>query len=227
MTYTLYVYEHCPYCVKARMIFGIKQVPFELEYILNDDAESPTRMIGQKMVPILALPDGSYMPESIDIIAHIDKLDRNPVIKNYHSTDPAITQWYQNAKKTIFSLAMPRWVHASPALPEFATQAAIAYFTEKKEAYLGSSFAECLKRSPLLIEEMNDHLQALAPFIESENGIHGHLTIDDFHLYAALHSLSIVDGLVYPPIVEAYRRRMEAQSGVPLLTRYKVMVKAA
>ncbi|VTP68106.1 Glutaredoxin-2 [Leclercia adecarboxylata] len=26
----LYVYEHCPFCIRARMIFGLKKVPFEL-----------------------------------------------------------------------------------------------------------------------------------------------------------------------------------------------------
>ena len=33
----LYIYEHCPYCVKARMIFGLKSVPIELEYLLNNE----------------------------------------------------------------------------------------------------------------------------------------------------------------------------------------------
>lgn len=49
----LYIYDHCPYCLKARMIFGLKNIPVELHVLLNDDAETPTRMVGQKQVPIL------------------------------------------------------------------------------------------------------------------------------------------------------------------------------
>ncbi|POU69340.1 glutaredoxin, partial [Pantoea sp. PSNIH4] len=25
----LYIYDHCPFCVKARMIFGLKNLPVE------------------------------------------------------------------------------------------------------------------------------------------------------------------------------------------------------
>ncbi len=53
----LYIYDHCPYCLKARMIFGLKNIPVELHVLLNDDAETPTRMVGQKQVPILQKDD--------------------------------------------------------------------------------------------------------------------------------------------------------------------------
>ena len=63
----LYIYDHCPYCLKARMIFGLKNIPVELHVLLNDDAETPTRMVGQKQVPIpvsythLTLPTNSLV----------------------------------------------------------------------------------------------------------------------------------------------------------------------
>ncbi len=47
----LYIYDHCPYCLKARMIFGLKNIPIELHVLLNDDAETPTRMVGQNRFP--------------------------------------------------------------------------------------------------------------------------------------------------------------------------------
>ncbi len=53
----LYIHDHCPYCLKARMIFGLKNIPVELHVLLNDDAETPTRMVGQKQVPILQKDD--------------------------------------------------------------------------------------------------------------------------------------------------------------------------
>ncbi len=49
----LYIYDHCPFCVKARMIFGLKNLPVERITLLNDDEATPTKMIGKKMAPIL------------------------------------------------------------------------------------------------------------------------------------------------------------------------------
>lgn len=68
----LYIYEHCPFCVRARMIFGLKDIPVELHVFLSDDFKSPESMIGQKMAPILQKEDGSYMPESLDIVDYVD-----------------------------------------------------------------------------------------------------------------------------------------------------------
>lgn len=61
----LYIYDHCPFCLKARMIFGLKNLPVELIVMSNDDEATPTRMIGQKMAPIFAkrrqpLPAGKH-----------------------------------------------------------------------------------------------------------------------------------------------------------------------
>ena len=56
----LYVYDHCPYCVKARMIFGFKQIPFELITLADDDIKTPTSMIGVKMTPILEKDSGEF-----------------------------------------------------------------------------------------------------------------------------------------------------------------------
>ncbi len=69
--------HHCPYCLKARMIFGLKNIPVELHVLLNDDAETPTRMVGQKQVPILQKDDSRYMPESMDIVHYVDNSTAN------------------------------------------------------------------------------------------------------------------------------------------------------
>jgi len=69
----LYIYDHCPFCVKARMIFGLKNLPLELIVMLNDDEQTPKKLIGQKMAPILQQADGSAVPESMDIVRLVDK----------------------------------------------------------------------------------------------------------------------------------------------------------
>ncbi|TGD68684.1 glutaredoxin, partial [Salmonella enterica subsp. enterica serovar Poona] len=64
----LYIYDHCPFCVKARMIFGLKNIPVELNVLQNDDEATPTRMIGQKMVPSHQKDERRNQPQSKDLV---------------------------------------------------------------------------------------------------------------------------------------------------------------
>jgi len=68
----LHIYEHCPFCVRARMIFGIKKIPFELRVMSEADAETPTSMVGKKIAPILEKDDGTFMAGSRDIVHYVD-----------------------------------------------------------------------------------------------------------------------------------------------------------
>ncbi len=207
----LYVYDHCPYCVKARMIFGLKDIPFTLETLLNDDVQTPTSMIGQKMVPILQKDDGSYMPESMDIVHYIDEGFGDGKVLTGKS-NPEVVAW-TNSRDYLYKLAMPRWVKAP--LEEFKTEGARQFFIEKKEAMIGP-FSENLNDTPELKERAEAHLQRLDGLIQSDEAINGTLSEDDIHVFAMLRSLSIVKDMAYPAKVDAYRKRMAEKSGVPL-----------
>lgn len=206
----LYVYDHCPFCVKARSIFGLKNQPFELVIMLNDDAATPERMIGKKMAPILE-DQGHFLAESMDIVSRIDGLDGKSVLSG--ETNPRIADWIKDNTKTVYALAMPRW--ASAPLPEFATPEARAYFTKNKEAIIGP-FSERLAESARLIEAVNLSLKDLAPLVQSANAVNGTLSTDDIHLFAHLRALSIVAGVTYPQAVDAYRQKMSAMTAVAL-----------
>lgn len=210
MNRKLYVYDHCPFCVKARMIFGLKNIPFELAIFLNDDEETPIRMVGKKLVPILE-EDGRFMGESMDIVSHIDALG-TPVLTG--ATRNEITEWIKAANGPCYKLFLPR--AASAPLPEFATTSSRAYFIRKKEDGVGM-FATLFAQTPELTAELNTHLAGLANLIQSPDAVNGTLSTDDIHLYALLHSLSLIKGLEYPQTVEAYRQKMSILSGVPLL----------
>ena len=69
----LYIYDHCPFCVRARMIFGLRGVAVQQIFLQNDDEATPIRMIGAKQLPILEKDDGTFMGESLDIVRHIDE----------------------------------------------------------------------------------------------------------------------------------------------------------
>ncbi|QJW55266.1 Glutaredoxin 2 [Serratia plymuthica] len=208
----LFIYDHCPFCVKARMIFGLKNLPVRLVTLLSDDEATPISMIGKKMAPILQKDDGSYLPESMDIVHYVDNLDGRPLLTG--KTNPAIADWLQRVGGYSAKLLLPRIANAD--FEEFATDSARQYFTHKKQASIGD-FSEHLANSADLIAELETDLQALSSLIVTSDAVNGSLSEDDIQLFPLLRSLSIVAGVTLPENVEAYRNRMAQLSDVPLL----------
>lgn len=209
----LYVYEHCPFCVKARMIFGLKNIPVEIKVLLNDDEKTPISMVGKKMVPILQKQDGSFMPESMDIVNFIDKSDRKTLLTG--ATNAAIATWLRHVSEYTGRLLLPRF--AAAPLEEFATPEARKYFSDKKQAASGD-FQEHLKHSDGLVKKISQDLRALDKLIVEPNAVNGELSEDDIHLWPLLRSLSIVQGIDWPSRVQAYRDNMAKQTQVNLFT---------
>ena len=207
----LYIYDHCPYCVKARMIFGIKNIPFELKSLLNDDEKTPIGMIGKKMLPILEISKGDFMPESMDIVSYIDEGHDRPCI--IPTTDESLSDWLGRYSDLCYKLAMPRWVKAP--LEEFKTKSARDYFQKKKEAWMGP-FDKALSDTPSLKAKMRDTLKELESLLEGKMFFGPGLNFDDFHLFAFLRSLSIVKDLPFPKKIKDYSENMAKRSGIPL-----------
>ncbi|EES6261467.1 TPA: glutaredoxin 2 [Shigella sonnei] len=209
----LYIYDHCPYCLKARMIFGLKNIPVELHVLLNDDAETPTRMVGQKQVPILQKDGSRYMPESMDIVHYVDKLDGKPLLTGKRS--PAIEEWLRKVNGYANKLLLPRF--AKSAFDEFSTPAARKYFVDKKEASAGN-FADLLAHSDGLIKNISDDLRALDKLIVKPNAVNGELSEDDIQLFPLLRNLTLVAGINWPSRVADYRDNMAKQTQINLLS---------
>jgi len=209
----LYIYDHCPFCVKARMIFGLKNIPVELNVLLNDDEATPTRMIGQKMAPILQKDDSRYLPESMDIVHYVDKLDSKPLLTG--KQNPALDAWLRKVNSYVNRLLIPRF--AKSAFDEFATPEARAYFVAKKEAAIGD-FAEHMSHSSGLIKNISDDLRALDKLIVQPNAVNGELSDDDIHLFPLLRNLTIVAGINWPTRVADYRDNMAKQTQVNVLS---------
>jgi glutaredoxin 2 len=210
----LFVYDHCPYCIKARIIFGLKNAEVELVTLLNDDEETPISMIGQKMVPILQKDDGNFMAESLDIVDHIDSSFGEKSLIEINSNEE-LTNWILQSYDYLYELCMPRW--AKSDLDEFRTASAVEYFTHKKEAYIGP-FDVNLANSESLIQLANNHLVELNKILENRKypKNNNSITLDDINLFASLRSLSIVKGIRYPKSVEQYRQKLSSISKIPL-----------
>ncbi|WP_294954386.1 glutaredoxin 2 [uncultured Gilliamella sp.] len=207
----LYIYEHCPFCVRARMIFGLKHIPVEQHVLLSDDFKTPEKMIGKKMAPILQKADGSYMPESLDIVEYIDNNYGQPILTGAKS--PQIADLIKQLQQYDYKLEIPRYIKLG--LAEFATQSAIDYFINSKVAKIGS-IDECLAQSENLILAVSEILNQFDAVIVSQNACNGELSLDDICLFPVLRNLTCVKGLTFPPKIKAYLLSMAEDSGVDL-----------
>ena len=205
----LYIYDHCPFCVRARMIFGIQQIPVELITLANDDEATPIRLIGAKQVPILQKLDGSYMGESLDIVRHINAQASQPISETIR---PSIQAWADKVGEYYNQLLFPRSIQLG--LPEFATPSAVVYFIRKKEAQIGTGIAQMLDKTPELLAQIHDDLQTLASQIHA-NALNGNeISMEDIIIFPMLRNLSMVRDIQFPPIVRDYIANMAERSRV-------------
>ena len=205
----LYIYDHCPFCVRARMIFGIQQIPVEQIILTNDDEATPIRLIGAKQVPILQKPDGSYMGESLDIVRHINAQAERPISE---AIRPEIQAWADKVGEYYNQLLFPRSIQLG--LPEFATPSAVVYFIRKKEAQIGTGIAQMLDKTPALLAQIHNDLQTLASQIHA-NALNGsEISMEDIIIFPMLRNLSMVRNIQFPPIVRDYIANMAERSQI-------------
>ncbi|OUD08549.1 glutaredoxin, GrxB family [Marivivens niveibacter] len=209
----LYVYDHCPFCVRARMPLGLKNIDAEVVYLDNHDEETPIGMIGAKMLPILNDRDG-HMGESLDIVHKLDVIDGQPIFDG--SPTEALLTWLKTHDATVNTLVIPRAPNA--IYPEFVDPEAIAYFTAKKEATFGP-FAELIAQTDVARAKMEaalDELIALLPNAERPS-------IDDIYLFPVLRGLTIVPDLTFPQPVMEYMTMMADRCKTPLVQLQRVI----
>ncbi|AET15497.1 TPA: GrxB family glutaredoxin [Pasteurella multocida] len=209
----LYVYDHCPYCVRAMMIFGLKNIPFKKHVLLNDDEETPIRLVGKKMVPILVKEDGTAMPESLDIVKYIDAHYGEAILQT--AVRPEIEALLAEITSYSNYLLMPRFVKLD--LAEFATQSAIDYFTKKKTDYVGD-FTQHFNNTPTYLARLTQDLEKLSALVMGETSLNQHLSFEDILVFPLLRNLTCVKGLRFPARLEKYIKRLSELSKVELYT---------
>lgn len=207
----LYAYDHCPFCVRARMIFGLKKLPFELAILANDDEATPIGLVGKKVVPILIKEDGTAMPESLDIVHYVDQHFGEKILSE--QVRPEIEEWIKKVGSYYNHLLSPRFVKLG--LPEFETQSAVDYFAKKKTEFVGD-FQQNLAETAQYVARLQPDLEHLATLIQSENALNGTVSLEDILVFPMLRNLTCVRDVQFPPKVTAYLEKMSAQSGVAL-----------
>lgn len=231
----LYVYDHCPFCVRVRVALGLKNIKFEVRFLANDDAKTPTALIGKKMAPIFQWKtDDLVMAESLDIVAYVDGDERfgptGVIAPATARTD--LKEWQKGVRDLLRGLQRPRYV-ATGLLPEFqqldgrhafvANHPLPGYekdqwkttmeLPEKLELY-----AELMAKDPASdIEELNRQLVQLDDLIVStDHCSEGGLCLDDVDLFSRLRSITIIRGVQWPEKLRKYMDHMSHLSDVPL-----------
>jgi len=227
----LYVYDHCPFCVRVRLACGVLGVKHKLVFMGNDDVETPTEMVGKKIAPIWKDADGPMM-ESLDIIAKVDT--ENKIKPASGRTD--LKAWQKSVQTLMRKLQRPRYVKVP--LPEFMQKSGRDAFVNnhqmppfEKSEWKGNAdmsldfkygkYEEAFAMTADLLPEANAKVAELEDMICcAECCTEGGFSYDDVDTWARLRSLTVIKGLQIGPKTRAYLDNFEKLGDVPL---YDVM----
>eukprot|EP00563_Minutocellus_polymorphus_P013954 CAMPEP_0181047550 /NCGR_PEP_ID=MMETSP1070-20121207/14943_1 /TAXON_ID=265543 /ORGANISM="Minutocellus polymorphus, Strain NH13" /LENGTH=311 /DNA_ID=CAMNT_0023126237 /DNA_START=56 /DNA_END=991 /DNA_ORIENTATION=+ len=238
----VYVYDHCPFCVRVRLALGIMNVKHNVDFLGNDDIATPTKLVGKKIAPIFAIPeDNLVMMESLDIIEKVDQDERfgasGQIKPATGRTD--IKAWQKSVQILLRTLQRPRYV-ATGLLPEFQQLDGRHAFIKnhqlppyEKPEWKGDGtdenpgmpmdeklkqYAEAMAKDPApLLEDLNSKLIELDDLVYSEHYCsEGGLSMDDIDLWARLRSITIIKDVEWPAKLRAYMDNLSALGDVPL-----------
>lgn len=206
----LYTYENCPFCVRARMIFGLKKLPVEKIALQQDDNETPIRLVGKKSVPIFDNGEGVVMPESLDIVRYVDTHYGTPILQD--SVRPEIQQWADRVAYT-YKLYFPRLSKLN--LAEHQTPSALRYYIESKTKWLGN-FEELYAQTTAFLNQLETDLTTLESLMLGTETINHTLSMEDILIFPTLRNLTVVKGVKFPPKIQHYVEKMAENAEIDL-----------
>lgn len=184
------------------MLLGLKGIDHDLVFLAFDDEATPIGLVGSKQAPILVLPSGEAIAESMEIVRYVDEnLGNGPLLKE-SANRPELEAWVKEMSTDFAMLVMPRFVKTP--VPELARAVSRKYFQDKKEKMMGP-FSVLISRTPELLERMNTMLERLEGLMQSDRFVSGDaLSYDDVEIFPRLRNLTVVKGIKWPPKLRAY-----------------------
>ena len=230
----VYVYDHCPFCVRVRLALGLKNVKHTALFLANDDVKTPSALVGKKIAPIFVWPEADVvMPESMDIIKLVDSDERfgTPSFFQPATGRTDLKEWQTSTRDLLRVLQRPRYV-ATGLMPEFQQLDGRHAFVGKhemppynkeewKELELKEKlaiYAEAMAKDPAGdIEELNRKLVELDDVVHCEYYCSpGGLSYDDIDLFSRLRSITIIRGVEWPTKLRQYMNNLSELGDVPL-----------
>lgn len=219
----VWVYDHCPFACRVRYALGMKNVKHTVMWLANDDVDTPTGLVGKKVVPIFEShgAEGGAVMESMDICLAVDADPRYGLPGCFApATGRAdIGAWFDATKETVRRLTRPRVVNLP--VPEFVFADARAAFVRNHPLPEPSSYDENLANTEALLAEVQPRVQALSDMIHSEEFCsEGGLSFDDVDLFPKLRTLTVVKGLTLTPKILGYLKYHSERSQVGTYERF-------
>jgi len=212
-----YHYPHCPFCQRVRLALAYKGVEYEDIVLSYADVETPTNLVGAKMLPIIDFGDGTVMPESLDLVAELEKRFPEPAL--YFADTSEDLAWASRAIMSIpgwFDVALPYYLDAYAAHAEF-DEAGTAYFKDGKEAKRGVTFEQLKAAAPERYKQsIEAPLRAIAEKL-NEGFVGEAFSAADCVLAADMFGMSLVPGVELPAGIESYLKSVEEVCGETLL----------
>ena len=145
----LYSFRRCPYAIRARLAIAISGIDLEVREV--DLKAKPERMLQlspKGTVPVLVLPDGSVMDESLDIMLWaLHQRDPHGMLESYSSEARELIKRNDGE----FKLSLDRYKYP--------------------ERYPESSTSEYRAQGEMVLKELDARLQGRNYFIGDNAGI--------------------------------------------------------
>ena len=208
-----YIYEHCPFSLRVRVMIGLKKLPVEIVVLPFSDRQTPEKMVGKKICPILQKEDGAYMLESLDIAFYLDSLSGPLCI-----TEKKVDKKFDNVKSKLFksfvALTSPRFIALK--MNEFKTEVDINLYREREESFLEDSFETIKNKEHALIEQAEAVLPEFESFLVSDSR-KPTLTATELCMFSYLRNLSCVPGLTLPVKLNEFMVNLSQRATIKLL----------
>ena len=211
---TLYDYNHCPYCVRIHMMLKRKNIKAKIITLTYDDAETPTKIYGKKVLPFIIKPDNSILGESLDIISYLDNIDSSPILSDKNLPEE-VNQAMRELRPYASKLYKPRIVKTN--IIDFSTQGAIEYAENKFAKKNGESFAQWLEQSNDFLPHAQENLNKIGELLNNTTNFYDEIfSMADIHLFPTLRNLTVVKDLVFPDNLKQYLQYQAEQADLKL-----------
>ena len=210
----LYVYDHCPFSMRPRLIAGLKQCSMETIILPFSDQKTPISYIGKKICPFLVLDSNQTKTESLDLAFYLDSLIA-PNILTTQSISQTCNDLIKTFLKTIVALTAPQFI--TIPYPEFQTQNDILPFQKREEEFIGHSLTKTEEKFTTYQTQIDlFFIQAEQLLTSSLTKNTIQLTCDECVLFAYFRNLLCVKDLDIPKKIKTFTHILANQANIAL-----------
>ncbi|MBK2357282.1 glutaredoxin 2 [Francisella hispaniensis] len=211
----IYLYHHCPYCIKVRLVADLSNLNYQMIILANDDEKAHIDRIGSKQVPFLEKDDGTFIKESDEICKFIAKTQNFEIAES--TIDDFVKDRIDDLEPHFRRIVYPRIPHHPRNECDFPTQSAKEYFINKKSQYIGD-FDALLRNPPYdSIRAINQILAKIDPFIKTPFINGEKFSWDDINIFPIFFILTMArDLLEIPTNITNYIKNIEAKTNIEL-----------